>query len=75
MSRPQDEVVLPTSPHDTHDWDTVQTPILIDAMVNGKPRKLVSIAARNGFFFTLDRLTGEHIVTTKYGSATNWSRG
>ncbi len=64
-----------TSPHDTHDWDSVQTPILIDAMVKGKPRKLVSMAARNGFFFTLDRTTGEHIVTTKYGTSTNWTKG
>ena len=64
-----------TSPHDTHDWDSVQTPILIDATVNGKPRKLVSMAARNGFFFTLDRVTGEHIATTRYGTATNWAKG
>ncbi len=52
-----------TSPHDMHDWDSAQTPILFEAMVNGKPRKLVSTAARNGYFFTLDRMTGEHIVT------------
>jgi alcohol dehydrogenase (cytochrome c) len=64
-----------TSPHDTHDWDSVQTPVLIDATVNGKPRKLVSMAARNGFFFTLDRVTGEHIATTRYGTATNWAKG
>ena len=64
-----------TSPHDTHDWDSAQTPILIDANINGKPRKLVSTAARNGYFFTVDRVTGEHIVTEKYGRATNWSKG
>jgi alcohol dehydrogenase (cytochrome c) len=62
-----------TSPHDTHDWDSAQTPILIDGTINGKPRKLVSTAARNGYFFTLDRVTGEHIVTSKYGSTTNWA--
>ena len=56
-----------TSPHDMHDWDSAQTPILIDGVINGKPRKLVSTAARNGYFFTLDRVTGEHIVTSKYG--------
>ena len=56
-----------TSPHDTHDWDSAQTPILIDATINGKPRKLVSTAARNGYFFTVDRVTGEHLVTAKYG--------
>jgi alcohol dehydrogenase (cytochrome c) len=64
-----------TSPHDTHDWDSAQTPILIDGTINGKPRKLVSTAARNGYFFTLDRVTGEHIVTAKYGATTNWSKG
>jgi alcohol dehydrogenase (cytochrome c) len=61
-----------TSPHDMHDWDSAQTPILIDTVIDGKPRKLVSTAARNGYFFTLDRVTGQHIVTTKYGSAANW---
>ncbi len=61
-----------TSPHDMHDWDSAQTPILIDTTIGGKPRKLVSTAARNGYFFTLDRVTGQHLVTTKYGSATNW---
>jgi len=61
-----------TSPHDRHDWDSAQTPILIDAVIGGKPRKLVSTAARNGYFFTLDRVTGEHVVSSKYGSTTNW---
>jgi alcohol dehydrogenase (cytochrome c) len=61
-----------TSPHDMHDWDSAQTPVLIDAVINGRKRKLVSTAARNGYFFTLDRVTGEHIVTSKYGLATNW---
>jgi alcohol dehydrogenase (cytochrome c) len=61
-----------TSPHDMHDWDSAQTPILIDTVIDGKPRKLVSTAARNGYFFTVDRLTGKPLVTSKYGSATNW---
>ena len=63
---------LQTSPHDTHDWDSAQTPILIDAVINGRPRKLVSTAARNGYFFTVDRVTGEPVVTSKYGLTTNW---
>ncbi len=41
-----------TSVHDTHDWDSAQTPILIDTTIDGKPRKLVSTAARNGYFYT-----------------------
>ena len=52
-----------TSPHDTHDWDSAQTPVLIDATINGQPRKLVSTASRNGYFFTVDRVTGEPVVT------------
>ncbi len=64
-----------TSAHDTHDWDSAQTPILIDGRINGRPRKLVSTASRNGYFYTLDRVTGEHFVTAKYGSATNWALG
>jgi alcohol dehydrogenase (cytochrome c) len=63
-----------TSAHDTHDWDSAQTPILIDGTINGKPRKLVSTAARNGYFYTLDRVTGEHIVTSKYGTYSNWGK-
>jgi alcohol dehydrogenase (cytochrome c) len=64
-----------TSPHDMHDWDSAQTPVLFDARINGKMRKLVSTAARNGVFFTLDRTTGEQIVTSTYGSSTNWVKG
>ncbi len=64
-----------TSPHDMHDWDSAQTPVLFDARVNGRMRKLVSTAARNGVFFTLDRTTGESIVTSTYGSSTNWVKG
>ena len=36
------------SPHDTHDWDAAQTPVLIDGTVNGQPRKLLAQASRNG---------------------------
>ena len=64
-----------TSPHDTHDWDSTQTPILVDAPFKGKMRKLVIQATRNGYFFTLDRVTGEHLVTTKYSQTANWSKG
>ena len=64
-----------TSPHDTHDWDSSQTPILIDGTINGQPRKLVSTAARNGYFFTVDRVTGEPVVSSKFGTTTNWAKG
>jgi len=64
-----------TSPHDMHDYDSAQTPVLVDAMFHGKMRKLVLTAARNGYFFALDRVTGEHLLTSKYGLMTNWARG
>ena len=63
-----------TSAHDTHDWDSAQTPILIDGTIDGRPRKLVSTASRNGYFYTLDRVTGKHLVTSKFGTATNWAK-
>ena len=62
-----------TSPHDTHDWDSAQTPILIDGVIDGEPRKLVSTAARNGYFFTVDRVTGQHVATSRYGATANWA--
>jgi alcohol dehydrogenase (cytochrome c) len=64
-----------TSPHDMHDYDSAQTPVLVDGMFNGKMRKLVITAARNGYFFVVDRVTGEHLVTSKYGEDTNWAKG
>ena len=64
-----------TSPHDTHDWDSTETPIMMDGVIDGKPRKLLIHASRNGYYFTLDRLTGEHIVTTKYSDTVNWAKG
>jgi len=64
-----------TSPHDMHDYDSAQTPVLVDGMFEGKMRKLVLTAARNGYFFALDRVTGERLVTSKYGLLTNWAKG
>jgi alcohol dehydrogenase (cytochrome c) len=64
-----------TSPHDTHDWDSAQTPVLVDGMFEGKPRKMVLTASRNGFYFTVDRVTGEHLVTSKYSATANWAKG
>jgi alcohol dehydrogenase (cytochrome c) len=64
-----------TSPRDMHDFDSAQTPILIDAKVNGRMRKLVATGARNGYFFTVDRTNGEFIASGKYSPATNWASG
>ena len=62
------------SPHDSHDWDNVETPVLFDAPIDGKPRKLLAQAARNGYFFVLDRTNGKNIVSKPYVPL-NWSKG
>jgi alcohol dehydrogenase (cytochrome c) len=62
------------SPHDTHDWDNVETPVLFDAEFRGQKRKLLAQAARNGYFFVLDRVTGENLVSKAF-AGDNWSNG
>ncbi len=62
------------SPHDTHDWDDVETPVLFDGIIDGQPRKLLGQAARNGFFFVLDRTNGKSIVSKPF-SGGDWAQG
>lgn len=62
------------SPHDTHDWDAVETPVLVDANFGGKPRKMLMQTSRNGYFFVLDRTTGSSLLTVPYGPV-NWALG
>jgi acido-empty-quinoprotein group A len=63
------------TPHDTHDWDSAQTPVLIDGVIDGKPRKLLAQANRNGHFFLLDRTNGKHILTAPLIDSINWTKG
>lgn len=63
------------SPHDTHDWDNVETPVLFDTTIDGKPRKLLAQAARCGYFFVLDRVTGKNLVSKPFTKTANWSKG
>jgi alcohol dehydrogenase (cytochrome c) len=62
------------SPHDTHDWDAAEPPILFDATINGKPRKLVAMANRNAFYYVLDRATGEFLLGVPFVKQT-WAKG
>lgn len=62
------------SPHDTHDWDNIEEPVLFDGEINGQKRKLLAQAARNGYFFVLDRTNGKSIVSTPFVDI-NWSNG
>jgi alcohol dehydrogenase (cytochrome c) len=63
------------SPHDVHDWDAVEMPVLIDGTIDGKPRKLLAQASRNGYYFLLDRTNGEHLVTKPFIDTLNWAKG
>jgi alcohol dehydrogenase (cytochrome c) len=61
------------TPHDTHDWDSTHIPVLADLMIGGRMRKIVMVANRNGFFYTLDRTTGELLVGKPF-TGTKWAR-
>jgi len=62
------------TPHDTHDWDATEIPVLLDANVGGRARKLVAMANRNAFFYLLDRETGEFLLGAPYAKQT-WANG
>lgn len=62
------------SPHDTHDWDATETPVLFDGAFKGVQRKLLAQASRNGYFFVLDRKTGESLLSTPFVPI-DWSAG
>ncbi len=63
------------TPHDVHDWDAQAWPVLVDLPIDGKMRKLVLHANRNGFFYLLDRITGEYIRATKLVDRLDWASG
>jgi len=63
-----------SSPHDTHDWDTVMTPVLFDGIFQGKPRKMLAQANKNGLFFVLDRANGKALISEAFVPA-NWLGG
>ena len=62
------------TPHDVHDWDAIQIPVLADIDVDGAPRKAMLWANRNGFYYTLDRETGEFLVGKEFARQT-WAEG
>jgi alcohol dehydrogenase (cytochrome c) len=63
------------TPHDLHDWDANQTPMLVDARFHGEPRKLLLQGNRNGFFYALDRLTGKLLLAKPFVTNLTWSSG
>lgn len=62
------------TPHDEHDWDSTQVPVLADLPVNGVVRKVICWANRNGFYYVLDRVTGEFLSGTPFVEV-DWATG
>lgn len=64
-----------TTPHDVWDWDASETPLVIDAPWKGQPRKLLAQGNRNGFFYVLDRTTGELLLAKQFTKELTWATG
>lgn len=63
------------TPHDIHDWDAQEPPVLVDTNWRGQPRKLLLQANRNGFFYVLDRVTGQFLLGKPFLKKLNWASG
>ncbi|HWC63478.1 MAG TPA: PQQ-dependent dehydrogenase, methanol/ethanol family [Rhizomicrobium sp.] len=62
------------TPNDGHDWDSTEDMVLADQVIDGKPRKLLLHADRNGFFYVLDRTNGKFIFAKPFVRQT-WNLG
>ena len=60
-------------PHDVHDWDATQVPVLVDTEWRGRSRKLIYWAHRGGFFYALDRETGQFLLGKPFATQT-WAK-
>jgi quinohemoprotein ethanol dehydrogenase len=63
-----------TVPNDNWDFDSVQQLMLLNLTIKGKPRKVITQAAKDGFFYVLDRATGEFISATPFVKV-SWATG
>ena len=63
------------TPNDPYDYDEISEHPIINAKINGEDRKLVVHAARNGFFYALDRINGTFIAGKQYVDELNWTSG
>ena len=63
------------TPHDLWDWDAQEPPVLIDALFQGQPRKLLLQANRNGFFYVLDRTDGKVLLARPFVQKLTWASG
>ena len=63
------------TPHDLYDYDATETPVLVDAIYQGQPRKLLIEANRNGFIYILDRTNGKFLAAKQFSLIQNWTKG
>jgi alcohol dehydrogenase (cytochrome c) len=63
------------TPHDLWDWDATQTSVLVDGTWEGRPRKLMLHASRNGFFYVFDRVTGALLLAKPFVKNLTWASG
>jgi alcohol dehydrogenase (cytochrome c) len=64
-----------TTPHDQWDWDTTETPLVINANWQGQPRKLLVQGNRNGFFYIFDRTNGKLLLAKQFIKELTWASG
>jgi alcohol dehydrogenase (cytochrome c) len=64
-----------TTPHDVWDWDASETPLVIDTLWKSHPRKLLVQGNRNGYFYVLDRTTGELLSAKQFTKELTWASG
>jgi len=64
-----------TTPHDQWDWDTTETPLVINTTWQGQPRKLLVQGNRNGFFYILDRTNGKLLLAKQFIQELTWATG
>jgi alcohol dehydrogenase (cytochrome c) len=62
-----------TTPHDTYDWDATEPMVLVDREWEGRPRKLLLQANRNGFFYVFDRTNGKLLLAKPFIKKINWA--
>jgi alcohol dehydrogenase (cytochrome c) len=63
------------TPHDLFDYDATETPVLLDAVYQGRKRKLLVQANRNGFLYVLDRTDGTFLSAVPFVHKLNWAKG
>ena len=62
------------TPHDLHDWDATETPLLVDMTFQGSPRKVLLQGNRNGFFYVIDRTNGKFLTASPFVKKLTWAK-